>query len=314
MPDLLSSSSCHIWWHSFVAHDLETGKPKPFYVEFYLCNQSEGSPKPVFGQAKASKAAGLKPSYLMINAGSWGEDHSRIHRFHGCRKAEIDDGYPFAISAGESFLTEDATRGVVSVSPDEAASCKEKMTGSGYMSWSLVVDIGTRTRYKGEVNWNGRRYSVSPDSCFGYSDCLKAISLPFIRLFCSSLKSEKSNKKLRDSSFELRSCDGALLSSLEIAGRRFRFSGPFCHTVSECREATRTVIWHVEQRRLFSKVVFDVSCRKRDMLLMCHETPAGAKVSRHWSGGTGTGTVTLYRFGRQIDCLHADNIFCDYAK
>lgn len=313
MPYLLSSSNCHLWWHSFIGHDVETGTPKAFYVEFYLCNPAEGGQKPVFGQSKASKEAGLKPSYLMVNAGSWGEDHARIHRFYGCRRAEIDDGFPFAISAGESFLTEDATRGVVSVSPEEAASCKEKMSGSGSMSWSLVLSKGPRTTCKGEVNWNGRRYAVSPSSCCGYADYLRSTFTPFIRLFSSRLKSEISGKRLADSSFELRS-DSGFASRIELGGRRFRLGGKLCRTVSGCREATRTVIWHVEQRRLFTKVVFDVTCRKRDMLLMAHETPDGTKVGRHWSGGTGSGTLTIFRFGREVERIHADNIFCDYAK
>ena len=38
------------WWHSFTAHDAETGSSKPFFIEFCLCNPSLGGDKPVFGQ------------------------------------------------------------------------------------------------------------------------------------------------------------------------------------------------------------------------------------------------------------------------
>lgn len=313
MADTLSSSPCHIWWHSFVGHNADDGKPKSFYVEFYLCNPGSGGPKPVFGQSRASKSAGVKPSYLMVNAGSWGDDHSHIHRFYGCCRAEIDGGSPFSISAGECFLTDDATRGSVSVTPDEASGCRDRMSGSGSMSWSLVIDRGAGTSYRGEVIWNGERYIVDPSRCCGYADCLSTMDLPFVRLFSSSLKGESSGGKVRGASFEFRGV-GGLKFQLPAGGRWFRSGGPFCRTVAECREATRIIVWHIEQRRLFSRLVLDVSCRKRDMLLMGHETPDGRKVGRHWSGGTGTGTLTLYRFGREIKKLRADNIFCDYAK
>lgn len=26
------------WWHSFTGYDAITGAPKPFFIEFFLCN------------------------------------------------------------------------------------------------------------------------------------------------------------------------------------------------------------------------------------------------------------------------------------
>ena len=40
------------WWHSFTAKDAETGKRKPFFIEFFICNPALGGEKPVFGQRK----------------------------------------------------------------------------------------------------------------------------------------------------------------------------------------------------------------------------------------------------------------------
>jgi len=59
------------WWHSFTAHDALTGEEKPFFIEFFLCNPDLAQDVPVLGQLPSHP----KPSYLMVKAGCWGEDH-----------------------------------------------------------------------------------------------------------------------------------------------------------------------------------------------------------------------------------------------
>ena len=65
------------WWHSFTAHDAQTGEAKPFFIEFFLCNPALGGDDPVFGQIPGKPQ---KPSYLMVKAGAWGEDAAQLHR------------------------------------------------------------------------------------------------------------------------------------------------------------------------------------------------------------------------------------------
>ena len=75
------------WWHSFTAQDAQTGEDKAFFVEFFLCNPALAEDKegpgsgPILGQLSENKAAGQKPSYVMVKAGCWGEDHCQLHRF-----------------------------------------------------------------------------------------------------------------------------------------------------------------------------------------------------------------------------------------
>ena len=56
------------WWHSFTAQDAETGEDKPFFIEFYVCNPALAEEEPVLGQLPENRAAGKKPSYLMVSA------------------------------------------------------------------------------------------------------------------------------------------------------------------------------------------------------------------------------------------------------
>lgn len=78
------------WWHSFTGYDAQTGEARPFFIEFFLCNPALGGSNPVFGQIPGNKEKGIRPSYLMVKAGSWGEDAAQLHRF--LTWAHVPDG------------------------------------------------------------------------------------------------------------------------------------------------------------------------------------------------------------------------------
>ena len=97
------------WWHSFTAQDAETGEDKPFFIEFFVCNPASGGAEPVFGQTEWGRSAGVRPSYLMVKAGCWGEDHCQLHRFFGWEDISVDFGVPFSVKAEDCFLSEERT-------------------------------------------------------------------------------------------------------------------------------------------------------------------------------------------------------------
>ena len=62
-------------------------------------------------------------------------------------------------------------------------------------------------------------------------------------------------------------------------------------------------------------MVTDITCEKKDMLLVRYQSPDGAhRHQRLWNGGTGKGTVAIYRYGRLIDRLRAENVGCEYGE
>ena len=185
------------WWHSFTAQDEETGEDKPFFIEFFACNPALGGDEPVLGQLPANQAAGKRPSYLMVKAGAWGEDACQLHRFFAWRDVDMHEDAPYRIQADDCLACETALRGSVTVSPMEAAAHPEWMCGAGEMSWDLTVDKriafnvgygaskplrdaeafamywhaeGMKSAFSGTVTFNGRRYRVSPERCYGYAD------------------------------------------------------------------------------------------------------------------------------------------------
>ena len=75
------------------------------------------------------------------------------------------------------------------------------------------------------------------------------------------------------------------------------------------------IIWYVEQKTWFNRMVTEVTCEKKEMLLVNYEAPNGAKRhKRLWNGGNGKGTVKLYRFGKLVDEVIAENIGCEYGE
>ena len=76
--------------------------------------------------------------------------------------------------------------------------------------------------------------------------------------------------------------------------------------------------WHAEQETPLHRMVTDVTCEKKDMLLIGYEAPDGARRhNRLWNGGAGVGTVQLYERHvggeRLIDEVRAENIGCEYG-
>lgn len=339
------------WWHSFTGRNAKTGEEKPFFIEFFVCNPAHGGDEPKFGRL------GDTPSYLMVKAGSWGEDAEQLHRFFGWNKFKLDWGNPFSVSADDCYLDEVHTHGKVSISDEDAKAHKEWMCGAGTMEWDLKIDKkvtfnvgygagklfrtlqlfemfwhaeGIKTAFSGKVIWNGVEYTVSPENSYGYSDKNwgKDFTSPWVWLSSNNLTSKITGKKLEDSVFDIGggcpkvgpiALKRKLLSAYWHEGKAYEFNfskfWTFTRTKFDCQETDTQIIWHVEQKTWRNKMVTDIVCDKKDMLFVNYEAPNGKKLhNRLWNGGNGHGTVKLYRDGKLIDEVIAENVGCEYGE
>lgn len=345
------------WWHSFTGTNPETGEKKSFFVEYFICNPYGNREKPVLGQSPVNKKEGRKPSYLMVKAGTWGNDAAQLHKFFGIRKIELRQEPPFELVAGECYLSEDALKGSVAVSEEDAKYYKEWMCDAGSMSWSLVMDKkiafnvgygagrvmrrlnafemfwhaeGMKTAYKGEVLWNGKKYIVSPKDSYGYADKNwgSNFTSPWVWLSSCHMKSEITGKWLDNSAFDIGggcpkigrfALRRKLLAAFWHEGKEYEFNfskfWTFCRTKFECRESRSQICWHVDQKTLRYRMVTDIVCSKKEMLLVNYESPDGQKRhNRLWNGGTGRGKVQLYRGKKLIDRIQVFNVGCEYGE
>ena len=189
---------------------------------------------------------------------------------------------------------------------------------------------GMKTQYSGEVVWNGRRYLVTPETSFGYADKNwgKNFTNPWVWLSSNNLTSKITGQKLMDSVFNIGggrpkigplALSQKLLAAFWYEGHSYEFNFTKFWTLTKTqfqfRETDTQVIWHVEQKTPLHRMVTDITCEKRDMLLINYEAPNGAKRhNRIWNGGNGVGTVKLYRGATLIDEIEARNVGCEYGE
>lgn len=345
------------WWHSFTGYEENTGEEKSFFVEFFAINPASGMNEPVFGQMPNKIENGTMPSYIMVKAGCWGEDACQIHRFFGWKECKINKTVPFKLLAGDCYVTENKIRGKVSASKEDVDSHPEWMCDAGEMEFNLKIfkqiaynvgygasrlfrrlqifemfwhAEGMKTEYDGYVVYNGRKYIVSPKTCFGYSDKNwgKDFTSPWVWLSSNDLISMHTGKRLNNSVFDIGggcpkigriALKRKLLSAILYEGKGYEFNfskfWTFCRTEFECKETESQIIWHVDQRTILSRMITDITCEKKDMLLINYEAPNGKKRhNRLWNGGNGRGTVKLYHKGILVDEIKAEHVGCEYGE
>ena len=220
------------WWHSFTAQDAETGEDKPFFIEFFVCNPALAEDEPVLGQLPENQAAGKRPSYLMVKAGTWGEDHCQLHRFFAWKDVRLHGDAPYRIEAADCLASETRLAGSIAIKPEEAAAHPEWMCDSGTLSWDLAIDKqiafnvgygaskplrdaeafamywhaeGMKSAYSGEIICNGRRYTVTREKSYGYADKNwgRDFTSPWVWLSSNCLVSKKTGRQLTNSAFDI---------------------------------------------------------------------------------------------------------------
>lgn len=250
------------WWHSFTGINLSTGEEKSFFVEFFTCNPGLGGFEPLLGQLPINKKKGIRPSYLMVKAGCWGEDHAQLHRFFPWTDVRLHPTAPFIVKADDCLCSDKCLRGKVSVSPQEAADHPEWMSDAGEISFDLKVNKkvafnvgygaskplrmlkafemywhaeGMKTFYDGYVTYNGVRYEVIPEKSYGYADKNwgSNFTSPWVWLSSNDLISKRTGRQLKNSVFDIGGgrpkvyfvpLERKLLSAFLYQGEEFEFN------------------------------------------------------------------------------------------
>lgn len=330
------------WWHSFTGINEKTGEEKAFFVEYFLCNPGLGGATPVFGQLPENKVRHIRPSYMMVKAGCWGENHRQLHRFFGWSDVSVNSYAPFSLKADDCYASENRIRGSVNVS--DAGCHPEYMCDNGSMSWNLKVKKlipfnvgygagalfrkikafemywhaqGMKTAYTGDVIINGEKYIVSPHNCYGYADKNwgSNFTSPWVWLSSNNLVSNITGEKLENSVFDIGGgCPrvfGIALKRIllgafyyEGKGYEFNFSKFWTGPSTEfaCSEQQDRIEWYVRQENRNAVMETRISCLKKDMLLVNYESPDGMKRHKRLWNG-GNGTGNVKLYHKQGDKL-----------
>ena len=93
----LAEQGYDLWWHSFTGHNSKTGEERAFFVVFYTINPALGKEEPVLGQTEEHQKNHVKPSYMMVKVGCWGEHPLQLHRFFAWDDVTVKEDAPYLI-------------------------------------------------------------------------------------------------------------------------------------------------------------------------------------------------------------------------
>ena len=333
------------WWHSFTAINEKTNEEKPFYIEYFIINPKVSPSKYILGSEG-------KPSYLMINCGTWCKDKAQLHRFYNVNDIKIDKKI-LNITGEDFLLSEERIKGKVNViSPKKVELCDE-----GSMQWDITLDKqitydvgygtsklfrdikafdmywhaqGVKTLMDGYVIYNNEKYIVKKDSCFGYSDKNwgRDFTSPWVWLSSNDLVSDLTNNRLNNSAFEIGggrphafgiTFKNKLLIAFFYEGKKYEFNfskfWTFPKIKFDCYETDEKIIWNVTAKKFSITFKVHIECVKKDMLLINYEAPNGEKkFHRLFNGGNGQGSVELYKHNKLIEKLTTKHVGCEYGK
>lgn len=227
----LSKNGYDWWWHSFTGYSKKTKKQKVFFVEYFVMNPECGDGNVVFGQLPENKLNNVKPSYVMIKAGAWGDNKKQIHSFYPTSELVMVDN-KLKLIIGGCYLSETRMFGEVHNDEETIRNHPEYMSDAGHMSWDLKINKkiafnvgfgasrilrklnmfemfwhaeGMKTEFSGTVIYDGEEFEVIPEKSFGYADKNwgSNFTSPWVWISSCNMRSRISGKKLENSVIDI---------------------------------------------------------------------------------------------------------------
>ena len=267
------------WWHSFTGICPETQESRTFFIEYFVINPSLSSTQHVLGRHPFFKKRGMKPSYVMIKAGTFpdvnGQGGKQLHSFFPISSLKVVPD-PFYVEVDDCFFSENQTAGFVGVTREQA-SHPFFMTDAGSMEWNLKMHKaiscqtgpiagriatalnalesfwhgeGIRTQFSGTVILDGVSYEVSPETSFGYADKHwgRNFNMPWMQFASNRLVSERTGKVLKHSALAIDGCcprlfcfplKQRLILQLTSTGEDFEYNFARLPLMSRCKWKTK---------------------------------------------------------------------------
>ena len=233
----LSRKGYMSWYHAFRGTQPQTLETRTFFVEYRILNPSLGGTQPILGQHPYFKKRGMKPSYVLIKAGSFptGEEDAGIqlnayYPISSLQSAKT----PFILQVEDCFYSENRISGFIDISEEEARH-RSFMTDEGYMEWDLEVHKavafhtgalsgpfstavgaltsffhgeGIRTFYRGTISLNGVPYEVTPENSYGYADKHwgRSFNRPLMNFASCHLVSKVTGREYKHSALSIDGC------------------------------------------------------------------------------------------------------------
>jgi tocopherol cyclase len=336
------------WWHSFMGFSRKTEQKRAFFVEYFVMNPALGKERPIWGQMPEKRlpsyvmvkagawGEGKKQlhAFFPISEMTVKNDPLTLS-VSDCKLTERTMQGHVSVNESEAKRPEmmcDAgtmdwdlkMNKLVAFNVGYGAGKFFRALNAFAMFWHAE---GMKTEYKGTVTFDGEIYDVDPKHTCGYADKNwgKDFTSPWVWISSCNITSNITGKKLTDTVFDIgggrpivfgRALERRLLMDIFYEDKDYEFSfSKFwtrCKTTFDCHETETEIIWDIHTQNRKAAMDIFCSCPKSEMLLVNYEAPDGRKRhNRLWNGGTGNGTIKLYKKQQDQLILIDDMNFCD---
>ncbi|MBQ0050843.1 MAG: hypothetical protein KBT11_02130 [Treponema sp.] len=357
------------WRYVFTAVNADTNQERKFFIELYIVNPGVSPKVAVIGQKSrlavsesdlqyalagtaaaqnANEELAVKPSYVLIKAGSYGKAGKHFNKFIASSQFTVIKNAG-TFKAGECMFGQNSLSGSISVNSQELRIKPELLCDAGSMEWDVKFErnilsepmykkgdsfwapFGLKTLYSGTVTLNGQEYLITPKTSFGYSDKSwgSGVFNPYFHLSSTKLTSIISGKSMLNSCFAI---DGEFENSLKgilfLEGEVFKIGEKklFRKTslIHECtqmpgKEGEEKVHWMVSTQNGKYVIDIDVYCNANEMIVRDYEIPQGKRsLMKILGSGSGTGEIRVYKkLGKNLELLEHANIYdavCEFGE
>ena len=350
---------------SFCGNSRSTRKDKRFFFEVYLVNPAVSPNVPVISKktrssdSKNALSGGfdsryseqnvvVKPSYLLIKGGVFGEDGKQINKFIA-PSSFVYTKINASIKTEDCEFSAESISGEITVTESELLSHPEFSCSAGSIKWNVQLDkaselhslssssvfswipLGTRAAFSGFVTIDDEDFDVIPEKSFGYVDKFwgKSLPNPYFHISGSNLVSAISGKSL-PSSFAIMGDfeKGELAGVITVANWQFflKKGGPFAKSKithdcisSPMADGSEKLHWSLSLSKGNFVVDLDIFCDACEMFMREYELPQGGNaILQILGGGNGTGEVRIFReHDKKLELLEHAKIsdsLCEFGR
>lgn len=356
------------WRYVFTAMNKLTGRERKFFIELYIVNPAISPKVAVISQksrlaiseadlqyalagtesaAHANDEIDVKPSYVLVKAGIYGEDGKQMNKFYASSQfAYVKNTENFKV--GDCLFSSKGLSGSILVTAQDLRVKPELLCNAGSMDWDLKferaienpplynrknyvwIPIGLKTLFSGSLHVDNQEFVVLPKSSNGYIDKSWGgrLNSPYFHISSSNITSIISGRQMLNSCFALEGeFSGKLCSIVELEGETYCVENRKifkkdviihdCSQISDSLEGER-VHWSVSIHKGKYVIDIDIYCNGKEMFVRDYEMPQGKRCLLKVLGGTGKGEIRVYRkVHKNLEILeHAtiNDAICEFGQ
>ena len=356
------------WRYIFTAASKVTGAERKFFIEVYIVNPGLSPKMPVISQksrlaysesdlqyalagtesaAHANDEIAVRPSYVLVKAGVFGEGGKHINKFYASSQLTfVRNSGTFKL--GDCQFSSQALSGSITVLAQDLRIKPELLCNSGSIDWNLKferqsdcgplysrqktfwVPSGVKSIFSGLVHLDGEEYMVLPKTSYGYVDKSwgEKPNSPYFHLSSSKFTSLISGKQMMNSFFSIEGEFGGKLcalinleeSSFAIENRGIFKKDVIIHDCSQISDSVEgeKVHWTVSIHKGKYVIDVDIFCKGKDMFVRDYEMPQGKRCLLKILGGIGKGEVRVYKkIGKNLELLEHAKVYdsvCEFGQ